>query len=257
MDIDDAVLLGIIQGFTEWLPISSAAHVAIANNLLNINAPIELQVALNFGTIVALIAYMKDDLMGLIASLLRRDPHTLKLFVLIALAGIPTSLIGFAGKSWFEEMHTSLSAIGITLILNGVILFLTRFSSPGSQPLTPLSALAQGIGQGLSVAPGISRSGATISAGLFCGLEPTEAARFSFLIGLPALLVASTIELNQAALSEESLLPLAAGLLASAITGYFSIHALISVLKSGKFTTFSYYCIALGLMSFVLSYFSL
>ncbi len=254
MDILSAILLGVIQGITEWLPISSAAHMALANILLGLDAPIEFQVALNFGTIAALVAYTRKDLYGLATGILSRNKESLRLLSLIIIAGVPTAIIGFLGKAWFEEMHLSLMDIGITLVLNGILLFLTLFAAKGAKMMGSFSAFAQGIGQGLSVAPGISRSGATISAAIFLGVKPEEAAKFSFLIGIPAILIASAIETVQATSLNPDLLLFAIGISVSGIIGYLTIGVLMSILKQGKFHLFSYYCIILGLIAIILSF---
>ena len=253
MEMASAIILGIIQGITEWLPVSSSAHLALANHFLGMGASVEFQVALNLGTLISLIAYMRNEIWRIMQGALKMEKKTLYLIYLIILAGIPTAIIGFAGKTFFEGMFSDVKLISFALIITGILLLLTKFVKRKEGKISEPSAIASGIAQGIAVAPGISRSGSTISAALLLGVSPKEAAKFSFLIGLPAFLVASIIEIHQATSFNADFSIFAIGIIISAIVGYLSIGVLMRVLQEGKFHYFSYYCIALGLIAFILS----
>lgn len=256
MEMASAIILGIIQGITEWLPVSSSAHLALANHFLGLGASVEFQVALNLGTLISLIVYMRNEIWQICKGVLSCEKKSMRLLYLIILAGIPTAIIGFAGKAFFEGMFSDVKLVSFALIITGILLLLTKFVKRKEGKISEPSAIAQGIAQGFAVAPGISRSGSTISAALLLGVSPKEAAKFSFLIGLPAFLIASLIEIRQASPLNADFSIFAVGIIISAVVGYLSIHALMRVLQEGKFHYFSYYCIALGLIAFILSTFS-
>jgi undecaprenyl-diphosphatase len=233
----DALLLGLVQGVTEWLPVSSSAHLALLQELLGISPPVLFDIALHFGTLLAVVAYMRNDI---IALLRRRD-----LLAYIVLASIPTAIIGFALHDFFASFFSNIALVGAALIVTGIALYCTRFAKEKTR-LAPASALVIGVAQGISVAPGISRSGSTIATGMLLGINREEAARFSFLLSIPAIAGAALFEARHAAFAIPDPGPTLLGVAIAALVGYASIDFLLKFLKKGDLGVFSWYCWLLG-----------
>lgn len=245
--LEQAILLGMLQGITEWLPISSSAHLALAHMLLGVQADIALDVALHIGTLAAVLVYFRRDIIALAKGILSQRPEAYNYALMIFASLIPTAIIGFALKDFFESMFTSLWLLGSALLITGVALIATRFVKAGTRAPTLKDSLLIGVAQGISVAPGISRSGSTIATALFLGIDRIEAARFSFLISIIPILGAGILEVGSALSIQADILPLAAGMLASAAVGYLSIGTLISLMRTVGIHIFGYYCVAVAL----------
>lgn len=178
-----------------------------------------------------------------------------RLFLWIILATIPTGLMGILFKDWFESFFSKPKMVGMMLIITGLVLWLTRWAKKDGKPLGRmgwLDSILIGIAQGLAIIPGISRSGATISTGLFCGLNRELSARFSFLLSIPAILGATLLEMNK--MNSEG--TLWTTLIGSAIAfgiGIFALTLLIKIIKMGKISNFSYYCCGLGVLMIIFS----
>jgi undecaprenyl-diphosphatase len=252
MDLLQALLLGLVQGFTEWLPISSSGHLVMAQTLLNIPANAAFDVVLMVGTIAALLIYFREKLRWLANGIIRMQPDAIRYVLLLILAGIPTGIIGFAGKKLFEGIFAMPFVVSIFIFITGIFLFIASRAKNAGKPITTTSALAVGIAQGIAVAPGISRSGSTIGTALLLGVEPKAAAEFSFLVGIPAMIIASLLEFQ--GMSGVGSSALAIGLLASFAAGYVSIGFFMEVLKRGKLQWFAYYCLAAGIVFALLTY---
>lgn len=238
--------MGIIQGITEWLPISSSAHLALTQIFLGIQADIAFDIALHLGTLLAVLIYFRNDIISLAKGLLARDAKSLNYILLILLSLIPTAVIGFAFKDFFESMFTSIPLLSAALFITGALLLATSLIKFGSRTPTIVDALLIGLAQGCAVAPGISRSGSTIAAALFLGIDKMEAARFSFLISILPILGAGFLEVGDAAQAQIDLLPLVIGALVSALVGYISIHVLLSIIRTKGISIFGYYCLLLA-----------
>jgi len=254
MDVFSALLLGLIQGFTEWLPISSSGHLVIAQSLLHISAPAEFDIVIMLGTIAALLLYFRKKIITLANGLLRREPNAVKYILLMLLAGIPTAIVGFAGKAFFKSLFSQPFIVSLFIILTGIFLYFASRKREQKKDLDAKSAFAVGLAQGIAVAPGISRSGSTIGTALLLGIKPTEAAEFSFLIGAPAMLVASLLEFKDLASTTFDMQLAAVGIVAAFIAGYASIAFFMEILKRGKLELFAYYCIIAGLLFAALTY---
>lgn|SRR3989338_122615 len=247
ISLTDALILGIIQGTTEWLPISSSAHLALAQTFLNSDTSIVYDVVLHIGTLLALLVYFRNDLYKLIIGVINKKEKEIRLALLIIICSISTAIIGFLFKDYFESIFFDMTAIGVTLAINGIIIILaTRFK--GTNAIDMKSSFLVGIAQGISVSPGISRSGATISTAMFLGVEKNEAAKFSFLASIVPILGVSILEGRKAFDGSIEVLPLAVGFITSAIVGYLSIKLLFKFLKESKFQWFGYYCIILAFL---------
>jgi undecaprenyl-diphosphatase len=251
MDPLQALFLGALQGLTEWLPISSSGHLALAQHFFGIAAPVAFDVALHLGTLLAVFVYFWKDIIAIVKHLARKSPEQ-KLAINIILACIPTAIIGFAFKPQFEAMFGQPLAIALALAITGVILLLAGRKA-GKKEITNKSALIVGIAQGIAVAPGISRSGATIGAGLLLGLKRESAALFSFLIAIPAVIGAGAFEVKDAAFAGIDPLTVLLGTAVAAIVGYACIGLLMSVLKRGRLAIFAYYCFGLALLAAVMA----
>jgi len=244
------IVLSIVQGITEWLPISSSGHLAIIQHLFHLNVPVIFDILLHFGTIIAVLVFFKKEIAGIIGAIFKLDFRSEygRLVIYIIIASIPTAIIGFLFKDFFESLFYNQPAIGIALLLTGFILF---FSSRkrGSKEISSWSAIVTGIVQGLAIIPGISRTGATLSSGLFFGIDREKAARFSLLLSIPAILGASVIDFNYKEIASIGVTNAIMGIIISAIVGFFAIKLLVNVLKNHKFHLFAYYCWIVGLLT--------
>ncbi|AWM41286.1 Undecaprenyl-diphosphatase [Gemmata obscuriglobus] len=267
MPIWEAVLLGIIQGLTEFLPISSTAHLLVARNLLGHEKPEDaFTVVIQLGTLVAVFVYFRSDiakmLRGLVADVRARrlasTPES-RLGWFIVLGSVPVVGAGFTLKKWLKVTFFNPTSIAIVAIAFALLMALSewwaaRRAGRGQPPraeteITWFDALWIGAFQALALMPGGSRSGTTITAGLFAGLSRSAAARFSFLLSLPAILGAGLKEMydeRATLLASEQLRALVVGLLVSALVGYFAIAFLLSFLKRYSTSAFVVYRLLLG-----------
>jgi undecaprenyl-diphosphatase len=261
MSIFQIILLGIVQGITEFLPISSSGHLVIFEKLLKIGLhDISLEVFLHFGTILAVIYYFRKDLLKMLNSIGERfsgskeNQESWEFIWLIIIGTIPAVILGLLFKENIEKSFTSVKLVGITLTITGIFLWLSRFSKQTKAKISWLNAVIIGFSQALAMLPGISRSGATITAGLFLGIEKEKSAKFSFLLSLPAVLGASLLKLKDS-LSQgiciNTIFIYLVGMVTAFIFGYFSIAALLKILKKGKFEYFGYYCLLVGVLVFI------
>jgi undecaprenyl-diphosphatase len=221
--------------------------------------PIFFDVMLHLGTLLAVVVYFWADICGIIKgiiSILKRkeeNREAARLFLWIILATIPTGLLGILLKDWFESFFSKPKMVGMMLIVTGLVLWLTRWAKKDGKPLGRmgwLDTILIGIAQGLAIIPGISRSGATISTGLFCGLNRELSARFSFLLSIPAILGATLLEMDTMGSGG----PLWMTIIGSAIAfgmGIFALTLLIKIVKRGKIFNFSYYCCGLGVLMII------
>jgi undecaprenyl-diphosphatase len=233
-------------------------------NTFSLDVPVVFDIFLHLGTLAAVCVVYRKDIIAMLQALLRLDfkSKEFQLILFIILAMIPTAIIGFTFKSFFESMFKSNLQIGIALIITGIILYLastiaSRIKSTG-KPLSAISAFIIGIFQGIAVAPGISRSGTTISAGLLQGISAKEAAKFSFLLSIPAVLGAAAFEVKDMAKSSVSIdwIPFLLGAVIAAIIGYFAIKFLLKLLEEKKFQWFAYYCWIIGIIVIIVIIFS-
>jgi len=250
VSIADAILLGLLQGFSEWLPVSSSGHLVIAQKLLGISAPAQFDIAIMAGTTLAIIAYYRKEIAAMAKGALSLEKKSTGYLMLIAAAGIPTAIIGFWGKKIFEGLFEDAFAVSLLLAVTGVFLLAANYlhKKSGKKPLSLAAALIVGTAHGVAIAPGISRSGATIGMAMILGIEQAQAAQFSFFIGAPAMAVASAVEGFSAQAAGVGAAELFAGCAAAFIAGYASIGFLLSILKKGRLDWFGYYCVFAGVV---------
>ncbi len=262
MEIFYAVILGVIQGLTEFLPVSSSGHLAVAQILMGFgNSELVMDVCLHLGTLLAILLVFRNDIVDIIKAiprlpqLVRRKANDdidepLWLIALIICGSFVTGVVGLLGEKVFVGLFTSLRAVSICFIITGSILWFTRFfNTPCGRKLKNTKikdALTIGLAQGLAIAPGISRSGTTISTALFLGLDRELAARYSFLLFIPAVVGATLLELRHWEASSFSFLAVAMGGLSAFVVGYLALKVLLNLVKRGAFHYFAYYCWVLG-----------
>jgi undecaprenyl-diphosphatase len=266
MDIGVSILLGVLQGLTEFLPVSSSGHLVLAQNLFGIRKPeLLFDTALHAGTLVSVIIYFRLDLKAMFwescrfaadfckhrctwAEILKNPHASLSLWTVVGT--IPTAVIGFLFRVPLEALFSSGTTTGFMLLFTGGILFISRWAHEGTgQPdrigLWP--ALAVGTAQGVAIIPGISRSGATIVCGLFCGVDRELAARFSFLLSIPAILGAMVLQFSMEEFQGVGIGAIVAGFMASVGTGLIALRLLMGLVRKGRISYFAPYCWAVGL----------
>jgi len=262
MSLSHAIFLGIVQGLTEFLPISSSGHLVFFQFLFGMKEPrLFFDVMLHFGTLLAVVIYFRRDIGGIIRGIgstvtgKRKNEEGTRLFFLILVASIPTGLMGILFKDWFESLFSKPNIVGGMLLITGSILWLTRWvkREGGSlEKMRWIDAILIGVVQGVAIIPGISRSGATISMGLFCGLNRELAGRFSFLLSIPAILGAMLLELWKVD-SMPELQAVSIGTAMAFLAGFLSLAFLMKVIQMGKIYNFSYYCWGIGVVMIFLA----
>ncbi len=270
----EALFLGIIQGLTEFLPISSTGHLTIAGKLMGLISNENPEhwtsfiAVIQLGTLLAIIIYFWKDLWGIFIDFLKdnivkrnkfsEQSSNSKMGWLIILGSIPVAIIGLGFKDVIEGAFTkNLYVIASSLIVLGIILALAEKVGKFKRDLKDITwkdTLIIGFAQSLALIPGSSRSGTTITAGIFLGLKRETAARFSFLLSVPAILGSGLLELYGSLeyIQFDGLVNLAIATIASAISGYVTIAFLLSFLKKNSTVVFVYYRIAIGLIIFAL-----
>src|SRR4030043_227154 len=267
MDNIIIIFLGVVQGLTEFLPISSSGHLILFQTFFGLKGPqVIFDIFFDMGTLVAVCIFFRSDLMGMIAdtwrfsveifegrerftSINRRPNVMLSLWIITAT--IPTALIGLFFRSPLEALFGDVQRVGVMMICTGLILAVTIFISAGyarRRDVGLLSSLAVGGAQGLAIIPGISRSGTTIVCGMACGMERELSARFSFLLSLPAIIGAMILQLNFEGLRGSDIFPLLLGLVTSAISGFFALKILMGAVRRGRLFYFAPYCWLVGLL---------
>ncbi|MFP4111869.1 MAG: undecaprenyl-diphosphate phosphatase [Candidatus Woesearchaeota archaeon] len=252
INIIQAVILGIIQGITEWLPISSSGHLVLFQHFMNIDVPVAFDVMLHLGTLIVILLIYKDDLIAILRSLFawKWDKNT-RLLVFLMIGSIPTAIAGIFLRDFFKSMFEGTLVVGLGLLFTSLLLFLSKFGKE-KKDLNLKNAFVIGIAQSIAIFPGVSRSGSTISTGLILGAKRKDLARYSFLLLIPAVLGASIFELSE--LRTVPIVPIIAGTLTSIIVGYISLKWLLRLIQKDKFHYFSYYCLALGIIVLVMNF---
>jgi len=254
LTITSAIVLGLLQGFTEWLPISSSGHLVIAQALLGVSVPPAFDIVIMAGTIAALLIYFRSTIYLLIRGFFRGEPYARKYLLYIVIAGIGTAVLGFLGKPFFTGLFAEPFVVSFLIIGTGIFLFIVSSVKVPEGELSPKSAFAIGLAQGIAVAPGISRSGSTIGTALLFGIRPKEAAEFSFIIGIPAMIVASVMTFLEEPSGTIPAMSLIAAIIAAFVAGYISIDLLMRVLRERRLIIFAYYCICAGILFAILTY---
>jgi undecaprenyl-diphosphatase len=260
MDPIQAVILGFIQGVTEWLPISSTGHLRITEQLLGLTLPLLFDVTLHVGTLAVILFFFRKDIKTILAALAKRDfkSEIGKLIPLIIVGTVPTALIGVAFsntiESYFSEGFLPIAGAFITC---GVVLYLSKTGQEQTENITYLAALAIGTAQGIALIPGLSRSGLTIATALMLGVRREKAFKFSFLLSVPAVIGALGLTLYE----QHEVLTLVGvgwteilvGIAVSIVVSYFALKLLWKALAGKKFYMFAFYCWLIGAILLALS----
>ena len=243
----DAIIWGLIQGLTEFLPVSSSGHLVLIPALLDRPGPdLATNAMLHLGTLGAVLVYYRAD----IAGMAKFDRPARKLITLILIGTIPAIVLGLLFEDKIEEFVSEPTKVAFMLIVTGVILLATtqlRLGDRRTEDIGPLDGLLTGLAQSLALIPGISRSGMTISAGLARGMERTEAARFAFLLGIPVIAGAGSLEIVDVLRSGESIPSTVwVGVVVAGLSGYAAIAVLLKLLTRVGLAPFGLYCVTFG-----------
>ena len=272
LDILSAIILGAVQGISEFLPISSSGHLVLVPALLGIETGLAFDTILHIGTLVAIFTFFWKDIINLIkgfilsiidltegVDIFKRELHRVpeKRFAWLIIVGtIPTGIMGILLKDAIETIFRGTLFVGIFLLVTAAVLYYSERHSSGQITQKDMSfkqALIVGICQGLAVFPGISISGSTIASGLCLGLNREYAARYSFLLSIPAVIGAGLIQIKDIATLDASVSVLLAGFISSVIFGYLSIKLLMKMIKGWSLDIFAYYCTIIGIITIILS----
>lgn len=250
------VILAVLQGLTEFLPVSSSGHLVVGSALLGAgdDGSLLLEVTLHLGTLFAVVVFYRSDIAALVRGCLAGERPQLALLGLLALASVPAGLLGVLAGEELEVFFGSPGTVALLLVVNGLVLLSTRAIPLGgsSRPGTG-GALLAGLAQAAAILPGISRSGSTIAALSATGVSRTDAARFSFLMSVPAIAGAGMLQAARIQTAPSGDLPLlAAGFALSALSGLASLRLLVGMLRDGRFWLFGVYCVAAGVVSALL-----
>ncbi len=265
-----AAFLGVMQGATEFLPVSSSGHLVIAQEILGIEIEnrglVAFDVCLHFGTLVAVVAFFWREISEMISSLVRRPSddrlrsgmsvrEARKLALLIMVGTIPAGVLGILLEDFFDSLFSNSLAAGFMLLVTGAILWGTRFvkgEGAGVAGMGVRHALLVGFAQAIAIIPGISRSGSTIAGGLYTGLSRDLSAKYAFLLSVPAIGGAALLKAKDlAALSGENAFATVVGTLAATIVGFACIKWLLGVVRRGHVSWFAPYCWAAGLATLI------
>lgn len=244
----EILILAVIQGLTEWLPVSSSGHLVISQKVLGLNLPLIYSVMLHVGTLIVVLTVFRKDILEIIKALVKRDFETEegKLALFIAVGSVPIAIIGFVFYDFFESLFSNLLAVGLALLITGWVLFFSE-KRIGNRKIGILDSLLIGLAQGVTIIPGISRSGVTVATGLLRRVDKAIAFKYSFLLSVPAVLGATVMESRELVVGNVDMVPLFLGAIISMIVGYVSLKLLQKIVMNEKIHLFAYYCWTVGL----------
>ena len=256
MTLIEIFILAVIQGLTEWLPVSSSGHLVITQKILGLNLPLVYSVMLHVGTLFVVIIFFWKDILCIIEELIKREFETEegKLATFIVIGSIPIAIIGLVFHDIVERLFSDLFAVSIALIITAVVIFFSE-KRKGNRKMKLLDSLLIGLAQGIALIPGISRSGMTISMGLLRQIEKKTVFKYSFLLSVPAIIGATIMESKDIVTGNIEMAPIFFGVITSMIVGYFSLKILQKIVISEKFHLFGYYCGVVGIVIILLSFF--
>ena len=248
MDSINSILLGIIQGLTEFLPISSSGHLVLGQHFLGFeNSGILLEVVFHLGTLLSILLYYRHDISDLLHGIYKRDSESLHYMFMVAVATIPAVVVGLLFKTQLESLFSP-KFVPYMLLITGCVLLTTKYSSESTKSITLKMAILVGCAQVFAMLPGISRSGMTISLALFLGIHQKGVAKFSFFMAIPVLLGAGILQLKDVSEIPLQVWPLFLGFLSAFISGFIVIKWLVKIISNQHFWKFSIYCIFVGLI---------
>lgn len=241
------IILGIVQGLTEFLPVSSSGHLVIFSNFMEIETNVPYFALLHLATFFAVLIFVWKEAIGLIVGLFKWEKSSLSLIMKLIVSSIPAVLVGFTVESKIESAFSSTTLVGIFLLVTGFLLLISD-SLKGEKSLKDISymdALIIGVMQAIAIFPGISRSGATLFGALLMKTKREDAVKYSFLMSLPVTFGAGILEINQVHFD----LSIIIGALLAFIAGLFGLFLLRKTVIAGKLKYFSYYCFIIGIVT--------
>lgn len=264
MTILQAALLGLIQGVTEFLPVSSSGHLVLGEYLLGLppSSDVTFEIFLHFGTLLSVVVVFWSDVKAILLGAVSAAAHPrdfrhrytnseeVRMGVFLIVASIPAAILGIRYQEAIGEAFKDPKLVSVMLIITGLILYLTRLArAQEGKRFSIMSSFLVGCAQAVAIIPGISRSGSTISAAMYLGISPARAARFSFLLALPVIAggtLLHIVELIAQGGAPESLPALVLGTLIAFLSGWAAIRFLLRLVEKGKFSVFSVYCLIVG-----------
>lgn len=252
MDILTSILLGAVQGLTEFLPVSSSGHLVLFQHALDGTTDEVFVLLVHIATLLAVIIYFRKDIRNIVLSLGKRgDTSDGGLLTPLIIATIPAAVVGMLFESYVDKAFESQAAVACALAVTGMLLIVASRRRPGEKTAETVGlkgAAMVGFFQAMALFPGISRSGSTIAGGIFNDMDPAEAARFSFLLSIPAIGGATLLKIQEiAALDAANTVPYMAGMLVAFVSGAAGIHLLMRAVTHGRLHMFGYYCIAIAI----------
>lgn len=250
MSVLEALLLGIVQGLTEFLPVSSSGHLVLGQAILGIDAPgVGFEVVLHLATLTAVLWVYRRRVGQLLAGMVRGRPDAWRYAGLIVIASVPAGLVGYFGRGFFERAFGAPVLAAAMLLVSGFLAYSIHLTAAAAREPEPdgRESLSIGIAQAMAILPGISRSGATVAMGAWLGVEVVRMAEFSFLMSVPAILGAGLLQLDQ--LGGEPFVAgpaLTVGFVAAASAGVLAIRLFVHMLRARTFHYFAWYCWAVG-----------
>jgi undecaprenyl-diphosphatase len=255
----ESIILGIFQGLTEFLPVSSSGHLELGKHLFGIDAESNFYftVAVHGATVLSTVAVFWKEILVLFKGLFRFSMNEETKYILkIIVSMIPVGIAGVFFQKPLEEMFNgNMTALGIEFFITAILLFMTLLVKPGNREISYLDSFIIGIAQAFAVVPAVSRSGATIATGLMLGNKKEDIARFSFLMVLAPVIGANLIEMahkGNTSSHTAGVLTIAVGFIAAFVTGYFACKWMVSLVKKSKMTWFAVYCVVIGIISILL-----
>jgi len=260
MDLPQSIILGLIQGTTEWLPISSTGHLRIAEHFFGLTVPLLFDVLLHSGTLLVTLIYFRNDIKNILVSLFKRDfsSSSGKLILPIIVGTIPTALIAVGIGDTLDSYFSSLFWLGVWFIITGIFLYATKYTTEYKGTISIPAALLIGFMQGLSVIPSVSRSGFTIATMLFLGIRKELAFKYSFLLSIPSIIGALGYTLigehNELTTSGINTVEIAAAIAVTMAVSFLALKILEKSLAAKKFYLFSIYCLVIGIIMLILNF---
>lgn len=247
----EAALLGVVQGLTEFFPVSSSGHLAMFQALFGgrDGGALLFEVAVHVATLVAIAAFYRQRIRSLIVGLLGRNHDAIDYVGKLVVATLPSVVVGLTAKDWIEQQFSNPLFVGCALLATGAIVFSARWTAAGALASTPgwAAAIAIGLAQSFAILPGISRSGSTVAVALALGIAPRAAAEFSFLLGIIAITGAAVLTLPDLSQAEPStLLNIGLGSLTALASGLIAIWLFVRMLDRSLFHHWAWYCWAVG-----------
>jgi undecaprenyl-diphosphatase len=259
MDLLQSIILGFIQGITEWFPISSTGNLRIAEHFFGLSVPLLFDVTLHAGTLLVTLIYFRKEIKNVLLALFHRDFSSSygRLILPIIIGTIPTALIAVTVGDWLDAYFSSLLLLGAGFIASGIMLVASKYAVEKRDKISLPEAVLLGFMQGLSIIPSISRSGLTITTALLLGIKKELAFKFSFLLSIPSVIGALgyTLLKEHDALSVAGIssVEVAAALIVTVAVSFLALKLLWKVLEAKKFWLFSIYCFAMGALMIILA----